>query len=480
MKTFVFKIIIKEEFLMKKLFAFLLAMVIMCLFTCNTATTEAVVEMTRYDTASLKDFSDIVNDKTIEEHGLLERRKEDEEKSLNTLAYLKEDGQNVAFVYPYDVKYTDKNGNIKDKSREIVKDGLFTNTSYKTRDNDIISYFSINSDGNVEVKTTYGDGCIISVMENRNHDNIITASKDENGNLIYNNAVDTGIHLMYEAQYSGVKEYIVIDENRNDGNVYAFQMTFDGLIPELTESGEVLLSDSTGEILLTIPAVYAKDSSEEEKYTYDNIVSLTQISMNTYVYEITVDEIFLNSNKTVYPVYVDPSTTINNNSIVDAQVSEESPNTNYGNNIISNIGYSDSSSENRYYTYVKFNDLPSISHHNILSAYYQAYEVSNRSDNILAEVVPASAEWSETTLSWNNQPVFHNEIIAKTWVGSNAETQEYFGAYGIFQFYISNLVRGWIQGLPNYGIVIKCSYNTGRLYLATSEHFNYTSKLGKR
>lgn len=150
MKTFVFKIIIKEEFLVKKLFAFLLAMVIMCLFTCNTAATEAVVEMTRYDTASLKDFSDIVNDKTIEEHGLLERRKEDEEKSLNTLAYLKEDGQNVAFVYPYDVKYTDKNGNIKDKSREIVKDGLFTNTSYKTRDNDIISYFSINSDDNVE------------------------------------------------------------------------------------------------------------------------------------------------------------------------------------------------------------------------------------------------------------------------------------------------------------------------------------------
>ncbi len=87
-ETSVFKINIKEEFLMKKLFVFLLAMVIMCFFTCNTAATEAVVEMTRYDTASLKDFSDIVNDKTIEEHGLLERRKEDEEKSLNTLAYL--------------------------------------------------------------------------------------------------------------------------------------------------------------------------------------------------------------------------------------------------------------------------------------------------------------------------------------------------------------------------------------------------------
>ena len=462
---------------MKKLFVFMLSMVIMCLFICNTAAKEAIVEITRYDTASLKDFSDIVNDKTIEEHGLLERRKEDEEKSLNTLAYLKEDGQNVAFVYPYDVKYTDKNGNIKDKSREIVKDGLFTTTSYKTKDNEIISYFSINNDGNVEVKTTYDDGCIISVMENRNQDNRITACKDENGNLKYSNAVDTGIHLMYEAQYNGVKEYIVIDEKKKGGNVYAFQMTFDGLFPELTESGEVLLSDSTGEILLTIPAVYAKDSSENEKYTYDNIVTLTQISKNTYAYEIIVDEEFLNSDKTVYPVYVDPSTIINNNSIEDAQVSEENPNTNYGNNIISNIGYSTSSSGKSYYTYVKFNDFPNIPHHNILSAYYQTYELSNRADNILAEVVPASAEWSETTLTWNNKPTYHNEIIAKSWVGSNSTTEEYFSEYGIYQFYISNLVRGWVQGLPNYGIVIKCSYNTGRLYFATSEHFNRIPKL---
>lgn len=44
---------------MKKLFVFLLAMVIMCLFTCNTAATEAVVEMTRYYQA-IQDADNIV------------------------------------------------------------------------------------------------------------------------------------------------------------------------------------------------------------------------------------------------------------------------------------------------------------------------------------------------------------------------------------------------------------------------------------
>ena len=464
---------------MKKLFVFLLAMVIMCLFTCNTAATEAVVEMTRYDTASLKDFSDIVNDKTIEEHGLLERRKEDEEKSLNTLAYLKKDGQNVAFVYPYDVKYTDKNGNIKDKSREIVKDGLFTNTSYKTRDNDIISYFSINSDGNVEVKTTYGDGCIISVMENRNHDNKITASKDENGNLIYYNAVDTGIHLMYEAQYNGVKEYIVIDEKMNGGNVYAFQMTFEGLIPKLTESGEVLLSDNTGEVLMTIPAVYVKDSSEDEKYTYDNMVSLTQISMNTYVYEITVDENFLTNDETVYPVYIDPYVSLYSNSIEDTFVCEENPNENYSGLNGNLLGYSN---DYAYNIYMKFNNLPSgISHHNILSAYFETYEYSDTTSSVLAEVVPTASDWDESTITWNNKPGYHNDIISKVQLGNNsgasADCYYDYGSYGKYRIYISNLVRGWIQGLPNYGIVVKCSINTGWVRLASGDNEGYTPAL---
>lgn len=458
---------------MKKVFVCLLVMVMVCLTIFNTGAAEAVAEMNRYDTASLSDFPDLVTDKTIQEHKLLERRKDDEGQSLNTLAYCKEDGQNVAFVYPYNVKYTDSKGNIKDKSKDIVKDGLFSANSYKTQNNDILSYFSVNSDGNVEVKTTYGEYSVISVMQSRNRESKMTSyMDDDDGNLIYTNAVDTGIHLMYEAQYNGVKEYIVIDERGLGGNKYAFTMTFDGLTPQLTEGGAVLLLDSKEETVLTIPAVYAKDSAENPNYTYDNAVTLAQIDINTYVYEITVDTAFLKSKDTVYPVYVDPSTTIYETAIEDACVSELSPSTRLGSYQFMNVGHAESTAGKHYYAYVKFNDLPTeVSHHNILSAYYETYEVRDTDASVLAVVMPASDEWSASTLKWENQPYYHAEIIAKQQVGRNsAPLTPDFGERGRYRFYISNMVRGWVQGLPNYGVVIKCDIDTGFIRLASCEN----------
>ena len=199
---------------MKKLFLVALSMLLMCMMVCNPYAAEAVQEITKYDTASLRDFPDLVNDGTVEEHKLLERRHEDEKEAMNMLAYKKESGENVAFLYHFDVKYKDKNGNIKDKSKEIVRDGLFSTTSFKTKDNDILSYFSVNDDGNVEVKTVYGEYSIVSVIENRNKGNRITAERDTEDTLTYRNAVDTGIHLMYEAEYNGVKEYIILEATR--------------------------------------------------------------------------------------------------------------------------------------------------------------------------------------------------------------------------------------------------------------------------
>lgn len=455
---------------MKKVFVCLLAIILMGLMTFNTAAAEAVAELTRYDTASLNDFPELVTDKTVSEHRLLERRKEDEGKSLNTLAYRKEDGQNVAFVYPYNVKYADKNGKIKDKSREIVKDGLFTSTSFKTKDNDILSYFSINDDGNVEVKTTYGEYSITSVIENRNQKNKITASKDKEGNLTYTNAVDSGIHLMYEPQYNGVKEYIVLDANLD--HEFEFTMDFVGLTPVLIENnGGVSLVNAANEEILSIPPIYVEDAAG--KGTYENVVSLQQVDTDTYVMIITVEQAFLMNEGTVYPVYVDPSVTIYSNNIEDAMVHETVPGVSFANRTDFYVGHE--SNGKRMYSYIKFNNLftnlpTSVSYHNILSAYLEVHEVSNEDDTVLVEVLPASAQWYESTITWSNQPYYHNEIIAKAQVGRNSAPDDPdFGTEGLYRIYISNLVRGWRQGLPNYGIVLKSSYNTGMVQLGSSE-----------
>ena len=462
---------------MKKILMVALSLILMGLMVCNPCAAEAVQELTMYDTASLRDFPDLVDDETVREHKLLERRHEDEQDAMNMLAYKKESGENVAFLYHYDVKYRDKNGNIKDKSKEIVRDGLLSSTSFKTKDNDILSYFSVNDDGNVEVKTVYGEYSIVSVIENRNKGNRITAVRDTEDTLTYRNAVDTGIHLMYEAEYNGVKEYIVLDAN--SGNKFTFTMDFTGLIPKLADDNSILLLNADGETVLTIPPIYVEDSAAEKHSTYENTVKLTLGKGNRYTLEITVDEDFLNDEGTVYPVYVDPYIVPDKNNIDDAYVREGMPNKNYSTNTTNQVGQT--LFNNRSYTYIKFNNLAFVSsYQNILSAYYQTYETSGTNDSVLVDVLPASASWSDTTITWNNQPYYHEEIITKAIAGgesrANVYADEYdiadYGEIGIVRFFISNLVRGWAQGLPNYGIVLRSSYDTGMVKFASSENTN--------
>lgn len=455
---------------MKKLFLVALSMLLMCMMVCNPYAAESVQEITKYDTASLRDFPDLVNDGTVEEHKLLERRHEDEKEAMNMLAYKKESGENVAFLYHFDVKYKDKNGNIKDKSKEIVRDGLFSTTSFKTKDNDILSYFSVNDDGNVEVKTVYGEYSIVSVIENRNKGNRITAERDTEDTLTYRNAVDKGIHLMYEAEYNGVKEYIVLDSN--SGNKFTFTMDFVGLTPQLAADNSVLLLNADGETVLTIPPIYVEDSAVEKNSTYDNTVKLTQVKGNRYLLEITVDEDFLSSAETVYPVYVDPYIQRDSSNIEDTYVEEKNPDVNYGNSTTNKVGKTVTSK--RTYTYIKFGSFTTTSmYHNVLSAYYETYEISN-SNNVLVDVLPAAGSWTESTLTWNNQPGFHEEIIGKTAVIPDMND---YGTVGLHRFYISNLVRGWWQGLPNYGIVLRSNYNNRTAALASSENTSKASRL---
>ena len=460
---------------MKKLFLVALSMLLICMMVCNPYAAEAVQEITKYDTASLRDFPDLVNDGTVKEHKLLERRHEDEKEAMNMLAYRKESGENVAFLYHFDVKYKDKNGNINDKSKEIVRDGLFSTTSFKTKENDILSYFSVNDDGNVEVKTVYGEYSIVSVIENRSKGNRITAVRDTEDTLTYRNAVDTGIHLMYEAEYNGVKEYIILEAN--SGNKFTFTMDFVGLTPQLAADNSVLLLNADGETVLTIPPIYVEDSAVEKNSTYENAVKLTQVKGNRYLLEIAVNEDFLSSAETVYPVYVDPYVSVSSSNIVDTYVSESSPISVYHTSQYNYVGY-DSNGE-RYYTYIKFNNLdsllPQCSYHNILSAYYQTYETSNTPNSVLIDVLPLSASWNQY-ICWNDKPGYHSEIMVKAQVGANNEAKPPYdhGEKGLYRFYISNIVRGWAQGLPNYGILLRTRYNTGKVELASS---NNVSKL---
>ena len=62
---------------------------------------------------------------------LLEKRLDGPDDPKNFISYKKADGEIIGILYPVDVKYTDKQGNLKDKSNKIY-DSKSSEFKYET------------------------------------------------------------------------------------------------------------------------------------------------------------------------------------------------------------------------------------------------------------------------------------------------------------------------------------------------------------
>lgn len=161
---------------------------------------------------------------------------------------------------------------------------------------------------------------------------------------------------------------------------------------------------------------------------------------------IQVDQAWLEDPARAFPVTIDPVTvTLQPDSTAgkDTQLSSHLPDNNWGTYPSLGVGLSSDGTE-LYRSLVQF-DLSSIPSGSVINSatlsLYCDEEASSTDDNVW--VHRATASWSESTATWNNQPSHEATASAVTTITG----------LGWFSWDIKSLVQGWVNGsFPNYGM----------------------------
>ena len=346
-----------------------------------------------------EDVPELIDFNEAKEKGHVQRLRE-KEPDNNTIIFLNEDSTETMYVFAEPIKYTDVNGEIKDKSRTLS----LVENNYTMPENDVRVYFPTNvSDGISASKGEY----TVSMMPVPTISETITTDTTAvlaNNKVIYSDVFGTA-DVLYTPLYSGFKEDIIL-ESYNGVNEFNFFVYTNGLIPIKNENGSVSFFDpDTAESVAEMMQVVCYDANN--KFAGGDIV-ITEIKEND-IYALTViaDAAFLADENTAYPVSVDPTLSFTGTTAIeDAVVYSGKPAKNYANYNYNNIGYVDSSYKIgelliKFPTLSSNSAFASLDDTDISSATLQLYPASGGSGNETIRAYRYNATWDESTITWN-------------------------------------------------------------------------------
>ncbi len=256
-----------------------------------------------------EDTPEIVSAEDIESKGHVNRLWE-QESDLNTIIFQNRDGSKTAYHYSDPVKYTDKDGKIKDKKNKLSET---SNGDYTNAENDINAYFPKKIHKNKGVQMTFGEHTVeMSPNINGNSGACRQTGHDKNSNptdyVEYPDVFEEGVSVRYTTTFGGYKEDIILNENVGV-NRFEFKLTTNGLSLICKEDGAYYLADPlTGECVVALGEVVVYDSTGIESEGYNHRYEVMALTPDEqYLVTVIVDTRYLESAETVYPVYVDPT-----------------------------------------------------------------------------------------------------------------------------------------------------------------------------
>ena len=260
-------------------------------------------------------------------------------------------------------------------------------------------------------------------------------SLSEEGTLLTYSGMEEGINLTYEARPASLKESILVEGPQEDYR-YQFLLTLKGLSAELTESGDVELSDG-GQVQYRIPAPYMEDA--EGNTSWDAGYTLEEQEDGTCLLTVEADRDWM--EEAAWPVLIDPVLEKEKKAGVTDFVTVRSD------------GQSEKShkvgmdKEIIYRTYLRF-DLPELPRGAVISK--AVLDTGGGTMKVKTFQVPGDCAWEkedpdgEDTITWENQPFKPGEPVT-------GRTLDY--ATPDSDFVITRAVREWYAGKANHGIV---------------------------
>ncbi|WP_433076607.1 LamG-like jellyroll fold domain-containing protein [Dactylosporangium sp. CA-052675] len=224
-----------------------------------------------------------------------------------------------------------------------------------------------------------------------------------------------GVDLELAALSTGVKETLTL-RSADAPATYVYPLRLKGLTPRIGADGGVEFTDTAGVVVLTMPLGYLEDSA----------VDMSGAGATSYAmqYEIitvdggpairmSVDQAWLQDAKRKFPVRIDPQISITTAGGDTYSLSSEASTTHGANNSVA-AGRYDDSVANKARGFLRFGNIPLLfdpnsSNFKLDSArlhLFQTYQIKDGTScpSKQTNFYRVTGNWSESTLTWNNQP----------------------------------------------------------------------------
>lgn len=301
-------------------------------------------------------------------------------------------------------------------------------------------------------------------------------AKADGDRAISYTADGAGEQYAYRPTHTGYCGSVVFD-SAPSGSAVSLSLAADGLTAAVdAQTGAVTLTGPTGEtatvegalltdadggrsLELPAPSLEAMEAGEGRcRLTYALNADFFADEELTYPvtlsYSVSVPPVVPASNGVAaYASSDDNATALP--AIEDTYVNQYYPTTNYRTSTYLDIR---GNTGRKCEIYVRF-DLDRIKtqirYDQVISACYSLYEYYNYPDNEAFEIElhQVKTSWSHASVTWNNKPAYYADIIT---YDSVIDTPFFdWGRMRYFNFMLTAQVQGWLQGLPNDGIMIK-------------------------
>lgn len=356
------------------------------------------------------------------------------EEELDTYVFLNSDGTKSVYYMDENVKFFDKNGDVREKDISLVSKsdgyGIVRNEFDLHIPNSATSGISMSYNG-YEVKITP-------------QSTARTAPARKVGEtVVYDGFFGTNTSLVYTPMLSGIKEDVIMKAYIPSAE-FSFVLDTDGLGLYNNGEGYYLAESESSEVILELGKVIIYDAIGKPDYGTMNVTTVT--ANQKYILSLSAPEEFLTDPTTVYPVTIDPTLTVSDTATGDGAIEDTvlfsgRPTKNYGDYKYLSIGYVDS-------TYgagrvaVKLPGLyNSVEYQNITASeitsvkFYCRDSSGNSAQNINLYRI-TSAAWDENTVTYGDSVTYSTATNWGTSLPSGTATA----------FDITTLVKGWKNG----------------------------------
>ncbi|MCA1832893.1 MAG: DNRLRE domain-containing protein [Actinobacteria bacterium] len=286
-------------------------------------------------------------------------------------------------------------------------------------------------------------------------------------------AVQPGVDLVETIEGDTLKETVVLTELPRPGstNRFRFPLTMSGLTPKEQADGSIRFYDRAGTEVAAMPVGVAFDGSGDAARgtQAQTPVHLDLIRVaGQWTVELSVDRTWLLDPSRVAPISIDPSATFNagrdnGSTHSDAFVSQAAPTTNYNTlldsgSYVDKVGYG-SYPTDQFNTFLKY-DVSALAGKTVSAATWNGYFLSAAAYPSTYALTQAAASWTDSTLTWNNQPGATGSAATGSVTAANQ--------------WATKDITGWVQGwlatpTSNNGIRLDSNGTNAYLRLAAME-----------